>query len=83
MLFCIKLFYLIKKINSELAFVFSQLREEQLLLVPNEIQEVVANDFDEEIFSEFDPEKPFTEQALSEETLELLKDIFKNEDKII
>ena len=72
-----------KKINSELAFVFSQLREEQLLLVPNEIQEVVANDFDEEIFSEFDPEKPFTEQALSEETLELLKDIFKNEDKII
>lgn len=72
-----------KKINAELAFVFSQLREEQLLLVPNEIQEVVANDFDEEIFSEFDPEKPFTEQDLSEETLELLKDIFKNEDKII
>lgn len=72
-----------KKINAELAFVFSQLREEQLLLVPKEIQEVVSSDFDEEVFCSFDPEKPFTEQELSEETLELLNEIFNNVDKII
>lgn len=72
-----------KKINTELAFVFSQLREEQLSLVPNEIQEMVANDFDEEVFNSFDSEKPFTEQELSEETLEILKEIFENIDIII
>jgi hypothetical protein len=72
-----------KKINAELAFVFSQLREEQLLLVPREIQEVVSSDFDEEVFCSFDPEKPFTEQELSEETLELINEIFNNVDKII
>ena len=72
-----------KKINAELAFVFSQLREEQLLLVPREIQEVVSSDFDEEVFCGFDPEKPFTEQELSEETLELINEIFNNVDKII
>ena len=72
-----------KKINAELAFVFSQLREEQLLLVPREIQEVVSSDFDEEVFCSFYPEKPFTEQELSEETLELINEIFNNVDKII
>lgn len=72
-----------KKINAELVFVFSQLREEQLLLVPREIQEVVSSDFDEEVFCSFDPEKPFTEQELSEETLELINEIFNNVDKII
>jgi transcriptional/translational regulatory protein YebC/TACO1 len=61
-----------KKINAELAFVFSQLREEQLLTIPKEIQEVVSSDFDAEVFSNFDSEKPFTEQELSDETLEIL-----------
>ena len=72
-----------KKINGELAFVFSQLREEQLLTIPREIQEVVSSDFDEEVFCSFDPEKPFTEQELSDETLEILTEIFKDTDIII
>lgn len=72
-----------RKINAELAFVFSQLRDEQLVLVPKEIQEIVARDFDKEVFESFDEEKPFTEQELSEETLQILSEIFKNTDKII
>lgn len=72
-----------RKINAELAFVFSQLRDEQLVLVPKEIQEIVARDFDKEVFESFDEEKPFTEQFLSEETLQILSEIFKNTDKII
>jgi hypothetical protein len=72
-----------KKINAELAFVFSQLREEQLLTIPKEIQEVVSSDFDAEVFSNFDSEKPFTEQELSDETLEILTEIFKDTDIII
>lgn len=70
-------------INAELAFVFSQLRDEQLSLVPKEIQEIVSSDFDKEVFESFDVEKPFSEQDLSEETLQILSEIFKNIDKII
>ena len=72
-----------RTINAELAFVFSQLRDEQLILVPKEIQEIVSSDFDKEVFESFDAEKPFTEQELSEETLQILSEIFKNTDKII
>lgn len=72
-----------RTINAELAFVFSQLRDEQLMLVPKEIQEIVSGDFDKEVFESFDAEKPFTEQELSEETLQILSEIFKNTDKII
>lgn len=72
-----------RTINAELAFVFSQFRDEQLILVPKEIQEIVSSDFDKEIFESFDAEKPFTEQELSEETLQILSEIFKNTDKII
>jgi len=72
-----------RTINAELAFVFSQLRDEQLMLVPKEIQEIVSSDFDKEVFESFDAEKPFTEQELSEETLQILSEIFKNTDKII
>ena len=72
-----------RTINAELAFVFSQLRDEQLILVPKEIQEIVSSDFDKEVFESFDEEKPFTEQELSEETLQILSEIFKNTDKII
>ena len=43
-----------KKINAELAFVFSQLQEKHLMLVPEEIQMVVSSDFDEETFNIFD-----------------------------
>ena len=72
-----------KKINAELAFVFSQLQEKHLMLVPEEIQMVVSSDFDEETFNSFDSEKPFTEQDLSEETLEILIEIFKDLEEII
>lgn len=72
-----------RTINAELAFVFSQLRDEQLMLVPKEIQEIVSSDFDKEVFESFDAEKTFTEQELSEETLQILSEIFKNTDKII
>ena len=69
------------RIKSELAFVFSQLHERQLLMIPEEIQSEVAGGIDEEIFDGFDADKPFTEQNLSEETLEILYRIFKDEDK--
>lgn len=72
-----------KKINAELAFVFSQLQEKHLMLVPEEIQVAVASEIDREVFDRFDSEKPFTEQDLSEETLEILTEIFKNIEEII
>lgn len=72
-----------RTINAELAFVFSQLRDEQLILVPNEIKGIVGSDFDKDVFESFDAEKPFVEQELSEETLQFLSEIFKNTDKII
>ena len=72
-----------KKINAELAFVFSQLQEKHLMLVPEEIQVAVASEIDREVFVRFDSEKPFTEQDLSEETLEILTEIFKNIEEII
>ena len=72
-----------KKINAELAFVFSQLQEKHLILVPEDIQIAVASEIDSEVFERFDSEKPFTEQELSEETLEILTEIFKNIEEII
>ncbi|MBR3884963.1 MAG: hypothetical protein IKJ33_00645 [Clostridia bacterium] len=65
-----------KKIKAELAFVFSQLHEEQLLMIPDELRLEVLNDFDGETFSKFDEEKPFIEQDISQETLEILAEIF-------
>lgn len=69
-----------KKIKSELAFVFSQLYDEHLVMVPAKILEEVES-FDEEIFDSFDSDKPFTKQNLSKETLEILADIFKDKFK--
>ena len=69
-----------RKINAELAFAFSQLFEEDLMKVPDEIKETVLNDFDEKVFNSFDSDKPFTDQELSEETLEILAEIFRNEE---
>lgn len=65
-----------KKIKAELAFVFSQLHEEQLLRIPDELKFEVLNDINSEDFSKFDAEKPFTEQDISQETLEILMGIF-------
>lgn len=65
-----------KKIKAELAFVFSQLHEEQLLRIPDELKFEVLNDINSEDFSNFDAEKPFTEQDISQETLEILREIF-------
>ena len=69
-----------KKVKAELAFVFSQLYEDQLLMVPDDFRQEVLIDFDEEHFAKFDEEKPFTEQELAEETLEILAEIFKDEE---
>ena len=69
-----------RKINAELAFAFSQLFEEDLMKVPDEIKETVLNNFDEKVFNSFDSDKPFTDQELSEETLEILAEIFRNEE---
>ena len=68
------------KIKAELAFAFSQLHEEDLALVPSEIQKEVAEGYDEKTFASFDIEKPFTSQELSDESLEILSQIFKEDD---
>lgn len=68
-----------KKIKAELAFVFSQLHKEQLLMIPDELRLDVFSDFDDETFSKFDEEKPFTEQDISQETLEILSKFFEEE----
>ena len=67
-----------KKIKTELAFAFSQMFEEHLAMVPPELLAEVSNDVDTEYLATFDQDKPFTEQDLSEETLEILEAIFKD-----
>ena len=69
-----------KRIKAESAFAFSQLREDDLEKIPNHIRDEIVLGFDEEIFNRFDSEKPFTEQNLSEEALEILSDIFDEND---
>lgn len=66
------------KIKIELAFAFSQMHENHLAMIPKEILEAVSNDIDTDHLSTFDSNKPFTEQNLSEETLEILATIFKD-----
>ena len=65
-----------KKVRAELMFVFSQLHTHHLKLVPQEIINEAKSDFDEEVFFNLDRSKPFTEQDLSEETFEILHDVF-------
>ena len=68
------------KLKAELAFAFSQLREDDLEKIPNHIRHEIVMGFDEETFNSFDSEKPFTEQDLSEEALEILANIFDEND---
>lgn len=67
-----------KLTKTELAFAFSQMHEHHLEMVPAQLLEEVSKDIDETHFAKFDPEKPFTEQELGEETLEILATIFKD-----
>lgn len=64
--------------KTELAFAFSQMHEHHLEMVPAALLEEISKDIDEAHFAKLDPEKPFTEQELSEETLEVLATIFKD-----
>ncbi len=66
-----------KQVKAELAFALSQLYDNHLEKVPAEILEEIK-DFDMEIFEKFDGGKPFTQQDLSIETLEILAKIFKD-----
>ena len=65
-----------KKIKGELMFVFSQLHIHHLKLISKELIEEVKNGFDKDVFYSFKKSKPFTEQELSEETLEILDGVF-------
>lgn len=67
-----------KLTQAELAFVFSQLYDKHLEMVPQDLLEEVSKDIDPSQISHLDPDKPFTEQDLSEETLEILASIFKD-----
>lgn len=67
-----------KLTQAELAFVFSQLYENHLEMVPQDLLEEVSKDIDSSLISHLDPDKPFTEQDLAEETLEILASIFKD-----
>ena len=68
-----------KQTRAELAFVFMQMYKKHLQLVPKEILLDVKNgEKDSKVYKAFDYEKPFTKQNLSQETLEILADIFKD-----
>ena len=68
-----------KRTRAELAFVFLQLYKKHLKLIPKEIvSEVVKEEKDMDVYNSFDKEKPFTEQKLSDETIEILANIFKD-----
>ena len=64
------------KIKAELKFVFSQIHTHHLKLIPQNLIEDVEKNYDEEVFNKFKKSKPFTEQEMSVETLEILNDIF-------
>ena len=64
--------------KSELAFAFSQMHEHHLEMIPKEILQDVSENFDETLINHLDPDKPFSEQNLSEETLEVLEKLFKD-----
>lgn len=67
-----------KQTKTELAFAFSQMYKKHLKLVPKEILEEIKIGIDKNLFNSFDKEKPFTKQDFSEESLEILADIFKD-----
>ena len=67
-----------KLTQTELAFVFSQLYDKHLEMVPQDLLEEVSKDIDGSLIAHLDPDKPFTEQDISEETLEILASIFKD-----
>ena len=67
-----------KLTQAELAFVFSQLYDKHLEMVPQDLLEEVSKDIDGSLIAHLDPDKPFTKQDLSEETLEILASIFKD-----
>ena len=64
--------------KSELAFAFSQMHEHHLEMIPKEILQDVSENFDATLINHLDPDKPFSEQNLSEETLEVLEKLFKD-----
>ncbi len=64
--------------KSELAFAFSQMHEQHLEMLPKELLQDVSENFDASLIKHLDPEKPFSEQDLSEETLEVLASLFKD-----
>lgn len=69
-----------RQIKAELAFAFSQMFQKDLDKVPEEVQREVFSDLESKDIERFDPEKPFTSQDLSEETLLILASIFGNEE---
>ena len=72
-----------KRIKAELLFAFSQMYEDRLKKVPQKLRDEIVVDYDEKVFKSFDPEKPFTKQVMSEESLEILLNIFKDDDESI
>ena len=66
-----------KQTKSELAFIFSQLRQDNFLKIPSDLKQEVLNGYDEDIFNKFDYSKPFTEQNISEKALKIIYEIFE------
>ena len=61
----------------------TNLHEQHLEMLPKELLQDVSENFDASLIKHLDPEKPFSEQDLSEETLEILSEIFKDLEEII
>ena len=64
------------QVKAELMFIFSQLHTKHLKMIPSDIIKDAQNGFDEIVFFNFDKSKPFLDQNISEETLEILDNIF-------
>lgn len=65
------------KILAEIDFVFSQLPPSYKNKLPDKILEQAKNQKDINHYNTFDESKPFTQQKLSEKTLEILDQIFR------
>ena len=66
------------RVKTELAFAFLQMHKCHLKLVPKSLLEEIKTGLDKKLYKSFDKDKPFTKQNFSEETLEILVDIFKD-----
>lgn len=65
------------KILAELDFVFSQLPPSYKSKLPEQMLEQAKNQKDIQHYNTFDESKPFTQQKLSDKTLEILDKIFR------